>query len=248
LRVARHVHVVRDQDDGVAGRVQFFQDAQHFLARVRVQRAGRFVRQDDVAAVHQRARDTHALLLAARQLPGAMAGAVAQAQAPQQFGGALQPGLAALAGIDGRHLDVALRRQVGQQVIALENEAEVFAAQFGQFVRVQLAGAAAVHAVVAAGGAVQAAQDVHQGRLARARRADDGHHFPGLDGQVDVLEHGDGLLARGKLAADPGQRNKRSGHLSVLRRPPARRRPTPRVRPLPGLPAPAPARCCSCRS
>ena len=82
LGMAGHVHVVRDQNDGVAGGIQLFQDAQHFLAGVRVQRAGRLVGQDDLAAVHQRPRDADALLLAARQLAGAVIGTVAQAQAP----------------------------------------------------------------------------------------------------------------------------------------------------------------------
>ena len=111
LGMAGHVHVVRDQDDGVTGGVQLFQDAQHFLAGVRVQRAGRLVGQDDLAAVHQRPRDADALLLAARQLAGAVIGTVAQAQAPEQFAGALVARLAPLAGVTAgtSTLPVALR-------------------------------------------------------------------------------------------------------------------------------------------
>ena len=66
---------------------------------------------------------------------------------------------------------------------------------------VQLAGFAAGHAVGPARGAVQAAEDVHQRGLARARGADDGHHLAGLDGQVDVLEHGDCGVTGGELPA-----------------------------------------------
>ena len=211
LGMAGHVHVVRDQDDGVAGGIQLFQDAQHFLAGVRVQRAGRLVGQDDLAAVHQRPRDADALLLAARQLAGAVIGTVAQAQAPEQFAGALVA-RAPLAGVDRRHFHVARRAQVRQQVVALEDEAEVLAAQFGQLVGVEFAGAAPAHAVVAAGGAVQAAQDIHQRGLARAGRANDGHHLAGLDGQVDVLEHRDGLLTRRELPAHARQGNQGTAH------------------------------------
>jgi hypothetical protein len=54
--------------------------------------------------------------------------AVGQAQARQQLRGA-RAALRAGAGIDRRHFHVAGGVQVGQQVIALEDEAEVLAPQ-----------------------------------------------------------------------------------------------------------------------
>src|SRR5256885_7335956 len=65
----------------------------------------------------------------------------------------------------------------------------------------QLAGLAAGDAVAARGRMVQAAEDVHQRGLAGARGADDGHHLAGLDGEVDVLEQGDGGVTGGDLPA-----------------------------------------------
>src|SRR5262249_54578972 len=47
----------------------------------------------------------------------------------------------------------------------------------------------AVQPVAAGGGAVQAAQDVHQRGLARARGAHEGDHLAAVDAQGDALEH-----------------------------------------------------------
>src|SRR3546814_20513318 len=73
--------------------------------------------------------------------------------------------------------------QLGQQAIVLEDEAEVLAAQRGQRVGVERGSLAAGHAVAATARPVEAAEDVHQGRLARAGRPDDGQHLAGVDRQ-----------------------------------------------------------------
>ena len=52
---------------------------------VRVERAGRLVGEDDLAAIDQRARDADALLLAAGELRWAGAQPVAQAEAVEQL-------------------------------------------------------------------------------------------------------------------------------------------------------------------
>ena len=65
------VHLVGDEDDGDAALdVEALEDAHHLDAGPRVEVAGRLVGQDDRGLVDQRARDRHALLLAARQLVG----------------------------------------------------------------------------------------------------------------------------------------------------------------------------------
>src|SRR5690606_14195926 len=90
------------------------------------------------------------------------------------------------------------------------DEAEMLAAQLGQLVRVHRVRGAAVYFVHAPAGPVQAAQDIHQGGLARARCAHDGHHFAGLDAQVDVAQHRHGLVAGGELAPHAVQADERS--------------------------------------
>ncbi|MNM98119.1 hypothetical protein D3C81_1106400 [compost metagenome] len=128
LRPRRHFAVVGDQDDHMALAGQFVEQRHDFGAAVAVERAGRFVGEDDVATVHQRPRNRYALLLAAGQLMRAVARAARQAQAGEQ-GGSARVALAGVdAGINGRHLDVLLGRARGDQVVALEYEAKGFAA------------------------------------------------------------------------------------------------------------------------
>jgi hypothetical protein len=79
-----------------------------------------------------------------------------------------------LAAVEQRQLDVLLRRGARQQVEALEDEAEVAAAQQGALVAVERLHRHAAEQVGAGGGRVQAAEDVHRGRLARAAGAHDG--------------------------------------------------------------------------
>ena len=64
-RVLGDFACVCDQNHGVTLRPQLFQLPHHVGAALAVQRAGRLVGQDHAAAVHQRARNRHALLLPA---------------------------------------------------------------------------------------------------------------------------------------------------------------------------------------
>ena len=56
--------VMRDHDDGVAFPVQLQQQIDHFPRAFGIQRAGGFIREDHLAAVHQCARHGNPLLLA----------------------------------------------------------------------------------------------------------------------------------------------------------------------------------------
>ncbi|KAG1588461.1 hypothetical protein G6F46_014682 [Rhizopus delemar] len=85
----------------------------------------------------------------------------------------------------------------------------MLAAQLGQLVRLHLSGFAAGHLVTAAGRAVEAAEDVHQRRLARTGLADDGHQFTRADVQVDAIEHDQGLFAGGEFEADAAHAQQR---------------------------------------
>ena len=80
LGVVRNRVIVRHQDDGVPFRVQLREDLHDLLAGAAVECAGRLVSEDHLAAVHQCARNAHALLLAAGKLPGFVAEAVAHSE------------------------------------------------------------------------------------------------------------------------------------------------------------------------
>ena len=91
----------------------------------------------------------------------------------------------ALAAVQQRQLDVLQRRGAGQQVEALEDEAEVAAAQPRPLVARQASTCAPWNRYCAGGGRVEAAEDVHHGRFARAARPHDGHELAGGDVEVD---------------------------------------------------------------
>lgn len=162
----RHFAVVGDQNDHVALVGELIQQGHDFGAAVTVQRAGGLVGEDDVSAVHQCPGDRYPLLLAAGELVRAVGGAAAQPQAFEQrtssgvaFGGGRS-------GIDGRHLDVFLGVARGDQVIALEHEAKGLATQPRQLIAVQVGDVLAGEAITAGAGAIKAAENVHQRRLA----------------------------------------------------------------------------------
>ena len=265
--IGGYVGVMRDQNDGVPVGVQLFQDRHHLGAAGLIQRTGGLVCQDHVAAIHQRARDRYALLLSTRKLPRPVAQSFAQAQPLQQVFGTGMPLHDRHAAINGRNFRVAHGAQVAHQMVALEDEAEMLAAQPRQLVWQHLAGFLAGHLVAAARGPVEAAQNVHQGRFPRSGRADDGYHFTGPDVQIDILEHGHHAISGGVFAYHATQAQQwqittgRScrRHLSVSVRTSVRqaygccqpwrrkRRRSRPVRPPAGLRALAPARGCSGR-
>ena len=76
-------------------------------------------------------------------------------------------------------------------MVALKHKAESFAAQPGQFIRVQVRDVFTGKQVAAAGGPIKATEDVHQGRFARAGRADYGDELSGMNRQADAFEYVD---------------------------------------------------------
>ena len=103
-----------------------------------------------------------------------------------------------------------------QQVEGLEDEADFLVADFGQLVVVHLADADAVQFVVAGGGRVQAADQVHQRGFARAGRPHDGDVFAALDFQRHVAQGVDGLRAHLVAPRNLLEPDQRSSSLIVL--------------------------------
>ena len=128
LRMLGHGHVMRDQHHSMALGVQLAEDLHHLFAGMRIQRTCGFVGEDHRATIHQRTRNRNALLLAARELAREMLHTLAQTQPRQQGGCPCMACFGRHAGVDRRHLHIAQCSQIGQQVVALEDEAEVLAA------------------------------------------------------------------------------------------------------------------------
>ena len=134
-----HRLLVRDHDDGLAGRVQPVQQVENFFGRDRVQVPGRFIGQDKVRVVGQASSDGGTLLLTAGELKRSVLQAIAQSHLFGQ--------LAAPLAVLGRHvptivkrcLDVLRNVQLRNKIIRLKDEAHVRGAYRRQTIVVQLA-------------------------------------------------------------------------------------------------------------
>ena len=90
--------------------------------------------------------------------------------------------------VEHGHENVLQDVQLGNQVVGLENEAQLLAAQFGELVVVQIAHGLTAYPVLTVGGAIDAAQDVQEGRLPRTRAAHDGPVLARTEAEAQVVE------------------------------------------------------------
>ncbi len=138
-----------------------------------------------------------ALLLAAGELGRTVRQAVLQADGLDD---GAPPGLVRpAAGQRERQDDVLVGRQRGQQVEALEDEADLVAAQLREPLLLEARDLGPVDPDLAAAGLVEAGEDVHEGALAGAGRPHDGREPALRDVDVDAAQgaHGGVALAVG---------------------------------------------------
>ena len=180
-----------DDDDGAAlFAAGGLQQRQHLLAGLVVQRAGRFVAQQNFGVFGQRPRNGNALLLAARKLGREIVLALAQADLVQHG-----VGVQRVAADFRCQLHVFARGQVLHQVIKLEHKADVVPAVGRQPFLVKAADALAVQQNGAGVAGIHAAQHVEHRRLAGARRAEDDAELAFFDGEADMVRRGDARIA-----------------------------------------------------
>ena len=179
--------VVGDHDhQAVAGHLlEQFHDLDAGLA---VQRAGGLVRQQNVRVVDQRAGDGHPLHLAAGQLVGQLVDVLAQAHLLQRRDGAAAALGTRHAGDGQRQFHIGQDGLVGDQVVALEDEAHRVVAVGVPVAVVVLFGRDAVDDQIAAVIAVQAADDVQQRGLAGTGRPQDGDKLIVAEAQVHMVQ------------------------------------------------------------
>jgi hypothetical protein len=192
---------VGHHEDGDSRPVQAQEDVHDLRAGPAVQVAGGLVGQDDRWRVDQRSRDGDSLLLPTGELVGPVAGPVGHAHRVQQhLGGLVQ---AALARVDERKLDVVLRGGPGQEVEALEHEADGPAADRRQLVVGHAGHVGSAEEVAPRGGVVEAAQQVQKRRLAGAGRAHHRHELPLLEAKGHAPQgmnfHLSGLVGLGEI-------------------------------------------------
>src|SRR5438105_1976035 len=122
--------------------------------------------------------------------------------------------------VEERQLDVLERARPGEQVEHLEHEADLRVAHVGQLVAREARDVLAVEPVAAGRRAIEAAEQVHEGGLAGARRAHDGHEFAGLDRHGDAAQRVHRVRAEMVVLAEVLGRDDRHGAQSLSRGPP----------------------------
>ena len=190
--------IVGDHDDRMPLLlVELAEDAQHLAARLRVEIAGRLVREHELGREKQGAGDRDPLLLAAAELRREMLDAVAQPHPVKQHARPLAHSRFAALGDNRGQGHVLLGGERGEQVEELEDEADVVAPQRGQLLVVQPLVVAAGDGDRPGGRRFEGPDDVQQGALPGARRSHDRDHLAGLDHEVDAIEgaHLDRALA-----------------------------------------------------
>ena len=109
------------------------------------------------------------------------------------------------AAVDERQFDVLDRRGAGEQIVALEHEAEVVAPEQRALIAGQPGDIDAVETVAAGGRPVEAADDVHGGGLAGARGPHDGDELAARDRQIDAGKGTDQAAALAIVPLDTGE-------------------------------------------
>ena len=189
LGISGDIGLVRDHGDGQAKLgVQPRQELHDLVRACGVEIAGRLVGDEQGRPGDDGARDRHALLLAAGELGRRVVLAADKADLGQRFHREVMTLAGGDAAIDQRQFDILHRGGARQEIVALEDEADIEIAQHGAAVAVETASIDAHETVGSGRRCVEAADDVHRRRLARAGRTHDGDEFTAADGKIDASQ------------------------------------------------------------
>ncbi len=179
--------LVGDHDDGLAVVVGGpAHEVQQLGGRVRVQLPGGLVGEDDARPRRQGAGGGHPLLLAARELGGAVLEALAQVEGVDHLLHPVAVGLAA--GDVQRQTDVLERVEGRHQVERLEDEADLVATDLGDLLLGQAGQLGVADPGLARGEPVEAGHALHQRRLAGPGGAHDRREAPGREVARDAVQ------------------------------------------------------------
>src|SRR6202040_1875593 len=137
------------------------------------------------------ARDGDALLLAARQFGRGVMPAICQSDLRQGFHAEAPSFGFRDAAIDERELKILKCRRPLQEIEALEDEAEIVAAEQGARLARQAADIRTAEVIMSRRRDIETAKDVHAGRLAGTRRSHHGNELALMHGEVHSRERND---------------------------------------------------------
>jgi hypothetical protein len=136
------------------------------------------------------------LLLPAGELQGSVIEPGAEAD---HLGEREASGVGAVVELDAlvhqREFDVFDDGVLREQVVGLEDEPEVAGAHFGKFVVSHRGDVLIFQEIMAAGGSVEAAEDVHQGRFAGTGGPHEGDEIAFVEGEIHPFEDVHGHVA-----------------------------------------------------
>ena len=163
MRVLGYIGLVGDEDNCVALGLELVEERHNLNASLGVEIACGLIREDDGRTVDESAGDGDALALTTGELVGFVVHARFQTDVGQRLLCALNSLSGGCAVVYERQFNVVQRGCAREQVEGLEDESDFLVADAGEFVVVELADELAVKPVLALGGSIKAANQVHQG-------------------------------------------------------------------------------------
>src|SRR5258707_2643606 len=188
---------MRDLNDGGAPVVEALEELHDLVALRGVQVAGRLVGEDELGILDDRAGDAHELLLAAGKLVGEEILLADNVEAVEDVADQADALLVRNVFVRKRDFEVLEDGEIVDQVIALEDEADVGFVQLVAFFDVEFVHRLIEEIVFAAPRAVQHANDAEQRGFPRAGRAHEGYELTGLN--IDANAAQDEKLAAAGL-------------------------------------------------
>ena len=187
VREGRDGGVVRDEDErGAALAPEVDEDVEDRGAGRAVEVSRRLVGEEERRAGSEGARERDPLLLAAGELRRVVVAALPEADGREEVRRALA-GVGVARQLE-RQEDVLPGRHVGEELVRLEDEADLPPPEEREVVLGHGVDRSPVEEDLAARGAVEAGHEAEERRLAAARRAQDGGELARADAEVDVVE------------------------------------------------------------
>src|SRR5690606_31529005 len=184
--------------------------------RALVEIAGRLIRKHQRRPIGERAGNGHALLLAPRKRAGLVVEPLAQPEAAKQR--ARTPAGLPLVGAEDelRDDDILQRREIGQQMMKLIDEAQLLATQARAPVIALLRGLHAGQADRTLIAALQQTHRLEQSGLSRTRGAKQRHDLARRDAEVHAAQH----LDLGVALAEAAGKTRDGKHITHSAAPP----------------------------
>ena len=181
---------VRDHDNrSVLFLMKLVEQVHDRAARLRIQCAGRLIRQNDRRIVCHRPRNRNSLLLASGELCRRVIHPVSHPYHLQQLRGALHPFLHRNSRVEHRHGDVLQRRRPRDQVVSLKYKPNFPVSDPGELILRRLADILPPHQIAALRRMVQQPDLVHQCALSGSGFSHDADKIAVVDIHSDTVKH-----------------------------------------------------------